>query len=98
MGFLTIVLSTKIINNSLGKEIEGKKITCRVMERTSSFCTLITLRHDMHCLSRTTKSQAVPHMPGDISLGTWHTLRKPESLEFGDHINRHFQDYSFGLK
>lgn len=66
MGLLTIVLTTKIINNSLDKEIGEKKRMCLVMERTPSLCTLITLRHDIHCLSSNTKSKAVPDMPGDI--------------------------------
>lgn len=98
MDLLTIVLTTEIINNGLHRETEKKKRMCLVMERTSCFCTLITLRHDIHCLSSTTKSKAFPDMPGDISLGTWHSLRKLESLEFGFHTSRHFQDYHFGLK
>jgi len=98
MDLLTVVLTTKIINNSLAKETEKKKRMCLVMERTSSFCSLITLRHDILCLSSTTKSKAAPDMPGDRSIGTWHSLRKLESLEFGYHIISHFQDYHFGLK
>lgn len=95
MGLLTMVLITKITNNGLDMEIEEKKRICLTIERTSSFCRWITLRHDMHCLSSTATSQAVPDMPGDVSPGSWHSLRKPRNWY---HISRHFQVSNFGLK
>lgn len=93
MGLLVMVLTTKIINNGLDMETEER--ICLIIERTSSFCRWITLRHNVHCLSSTTISQAVPDMLSDASPGTWHSLRKPRNW---NHKNRHFQVSNFGLK
>lgn len=79
MGFLTMVLTIEIINNGLDMKIEEKKRVCLIIERTSSFCRWITLRHKVHCLSSITTSQAAPDVPGDASPDSWNTLRKPRN-------------------
>lgn len=95
MGILTMFLTTKIINYDLDMKIEENQIICPIKERTSNFYRWITLRHNVHCLSSTTTSQTPPDMPGDVSPGSWHILRKPRNCY---HISRHFQVSNFGLK